>query len=232
MSGGGFWAVVPAKDLAAAKGRLGGLLDAGERAALATAMLEDVLAALRRSPSLAGIVVVTRDARLAASAHQAGARVLTDLRHAGPNAAIALAQRALASEGARGMLAIPADIPLASAAAVERILAATAAAPAVTLVPALADMGSNALALAPVDAIPPCFGPQSFFRHQEAALARGIAPAILRLAEIGFDLDRAEDLARFLKTPSPTRSYAYLRERNLEDRLARRAGGEESACEG
>jgi len=209
MHGDKIWAVVPAKDLAGAKSRLAGVLSADERRRLTIAMLEDVLVALVDVP-LAGIAVVTRDAELADCARTAGARVIADLRHAGPNAAIALAAARLAAEGAGGMIAIPADVPLATPAAIEQIVASMNAAPGVTLVPALADMGTNAIAMAPVDAIPLRFGPQSFFRHQEAALARGIAPRILRLAEIGFDLDRPEDLATFLARPSATRSFAFL----------------------
>ena len=218
-SGSGIWTVVPAKDLADAKSRLAPVLSSEERRGLAAAMLKDVLAALARVETLAGVVVVTSDAELAAQAHAAKARVIADLRHAGPNAAIALAAKHLAAEGAAGMVAIPADVPLLTPMAVEQILAAMASVPSVTLVPALADMGTNAVALAPVDAIPPCFGPLSFFRHQEAALSRGLAPSILRLSEISFDLDRPEDLAAFLAQPSHTKSYAYLCECGLAARL-------------
>ena len=213
------WAVVPAKDLADAKSRLALALNAEERRGLAVAMLEDVLAALVRVEALAGVVVVTRDAELAARAQAAGGRVIPDLRHAGPNGAIELAARHLATEGAAGMIAIPADVPLLTPAAVGQILAAMTPAPSVTLVPALADMGTNALALAPVDAVPPSFGPQSFFCHQEAALARGLAPRILRLPEIGFDLDRPEDLVSFLAMPTSTKSCVYLCERGIASRL-------------
>lgn len=214
------WAVVPAKDLADAKSRLAGVLNADERRGLAIAMLEDVLAALSAVPALSGIAVVTRDPELAQCARTLGARVIADLRHAGPNAAIALGIAGLAAEGVTGVIAIPADVPLLTPAAIGAIIRAITPTPSVTLVPALADMGTNALALAPVDAIPPCFGPQSFFRHQEAALARGLAPRILRLPEIGFDLDRSEDLAAFLTQPSETRSYAFLRECGIDARLA------------
>ena len=217
----GIWAVVPAKDSADAKSRLAGVLRSEERRELAAAMLADVLAALARVPGLAGTVVVTREAELADCARTHGARVIADLRPTGLNAAVALAADRLAQEGAAGIIALPGDIPLTSAESIEQIRAAMPPAPSVTLVPALADMGTNAVAIAPPDAIPPCFGPRSFFRHQEAALARGLAPRILRLPDIGFDLDRPEDLATFLARPSRTRTYALLRERGIAARLER-----------
>ncbi len=210
MSRSGLWAVVPAKDLAQAKQRLAGVLSSEERQGLAQAMLEDVLAAVADVPALAGVIVVTREAALAATARSLGARVIADLRHEGPNAAIKLAASELSSERATGMIAIPADVPLVTPAEIAEIAATPPSHPAVTLVPALADMGTNAIALAPVDAISVQFGKQSFFHHLEAALERGITPRILRLAGIGLDIDRPEDLAAFLALRSETCSGAFL----------------------
>jgi 2-phospho-L-lactate guanylyltransferase len=215
----GLWAAVPAKDLAQAKRRLAGVLTAEERQGLARAMLEDVLTALAGVPALAGTIVVTREAALAATAHSFGARVIADLRHDGPNAAIMLAAKELAAEGAAGMLAIPGDVPLATITEIGEILAAPQTRPAVTLVPALADMGTNAVALMPMDAIPIRFGKQSFFHHLEAALERGVTPRILRLRGIGLDIDRPEDLAEFLARGSATLSQAYLNRCNVTARL-------------
>ena len=219
MARDGVWAVVPAKDLAQAKRRLAGVLTAEERQDLARTMLEDVLAALAGVPALAGTIVVTREAALAATAHSFGARVIADLRHDGPNAAIMLAAKELAAEGAAGMLAIPADVPLATSTEIGEIVAAPQTRPAVTLVPALADMGTNAVALVPTDAMPIRFGRQSFFHHLEAALERGITPRILRLRGIGLDIDRPEDLAAFLACGSTTLSHAYLDRCNVRARL-------------
>ena len=228
MSGEGVVAVVPAKDLGQAKERLGGLLAPEERRGLARAMLQDVLATLTAVPALAGILVVTRDAELAGLARASGAYLMSDLRHEGPTAAIALAAGRLAAEGAAAMLAVPADVPLATPGEIMEILAAGGVPPAVTLVPALADMGTNAIALRPADAIPPCFGPQSFFRHQEAALARGIEPRILRLPGLGLDVDRPQDLAAFLARPSATRSYAYLAECGMIERLGKKTAADDA----
>jgi len=215
----GLWAVVPAKDLAQAKQRLAGVLTPEERQGLAQAMLEDVLTALAGVPALAGTIVVTREAALAATARLFGARVIADLRHEGPNAAIMLALKELSQVGAAGMLAMPADIPLGTAAEISEIVAAMQARPAVALAPALADMGTNAIALAPVDAVPIQFGAQSFFHHLEAALERGITPRVLRLAGIGLDIDRPEDLCAFLALRSATRSHAFLESRNITARF-------------
>ncbi|HKF70297.1 MAG TPA: 2-phospho-L-lactate guanylyltransferase [Stellaceae bacterium] len=215
----GLWAVVPAKDLAQAKQRLAGVLTPEERQGLAQAMLEDVLTALAGVPTFAGTIVVTREAALAAAARSFGARVIADLRHDGPNAAIMLAIKELSQLGAAGMLAMPADVPLATTSEIGEIVEALQPRPAVALAPALADMGTNAIGLAPVDVVPIRFGAQSFFHHLEATLERGITPRVLRLAGIGLDIDRPEDLSGFLAARSATRSHAFLESRRVTARL-------------
>ena len=62
---GNLWAVVPVKLFADTKRRLMPVLESDERAALARTMLEDVLSVLTRTLSLAGIMVITRDAAAA-----------------------------------------------------------------------------------------------------------------------------------------------------------------------
>ncbi len=217
----GLWAVVPVKLFARTKRRLMPHLASHEREALARAMLADVLLALGRTHSLAGITVITGDADAVAMAHAAGAFVLADAENAGTAAAVTLAAAHLAAAGRYGMLVIPADVPLITPADVERIVAAHRAAPSVTLVPASVDGGTNALACSPPGAVPVCFGDDSLRRHREAARACGIEPQILQLANLGRDIDRPDDLAAFLLRPSPTQSYACLTANGIAERLRR-----------
>ena len=72
------WAVVPAKSLATAKGRLGSLLVPDERRALATALLADVLAALRATTSVERVLVVSADDAVLALAETLGATPLRE----------------------------------------------------------------------------------------------------------------------------------------------------------
>lgn len=212
-------AIVPVGPFAQAKRRLAPCLAPRERSAFARAMLEDVLTALQRAPSLAGIVVVTGDAEAASLAHAAGASVLADSENAGINAAVESAARHLVREGRYGMLVIPADVPLITAEDIESIAAAHRAAPSVTLVRAGIDGGTNALACSPPDAMAFRFGEDSFRRHQEAARTCGIEPQVLQLVRIERDIDRPEDLAAFLVRPSATRSHACLSMNGIAERL-------------
>ncbi|MFH1605609.1 MAG: 2-phospho-L-lactate guanylyltransferase [Pseudomonadota bacterium] len=215
----GLWAVVPVKRLADTKRRLMPLLNSQERAAFAHAMLEDVLSALTLSRSLAGIIVITSDQSAVALAQAASVRIMDDSENAGLIAALTKAARQLAEEGRDGMLVIPADVPLITAADIETLALTHRGAPSVTLVPACNDGGTNALCCSPPGVMRFCFGEDSFRQHRDEAQARGIDPQVLRLERIGQDIDRPADVAAFLRRPSATRSYAYLTDIGIAQRL-------------
>jgi 2-phospho-L-lactate guanylyltransferase len=206
------WAVVPVKDTACAKQRLAGLLPAGVRRHLALAMLADVLQAVAAVSELAGIVVVTIDPAAADLAALAGAIVWSDGARDGHTGAVTAATRRLAARGS-GMLTIPGDVPLVTAADIRRLLDAHRGAPGFTIVPARDERGSNAIVCSPADRVPLRFGADSFFPHLAAARACGVEPTTAHLPRIALDIDEPADLAEFMKIPSATRA------RDLLDRL-------------
>ncbi len=222
---GGIWAAVPVKDTRQAKQRLAGLLPPELRRPLALAMLEDVLAALAAAPGLAGILVVTEDVDARALAERFGAGTVAEDANAGHTAAVAAAARRLVKEGRAGMLAVPGNVPLATAAEVERFLAAHGPAPAFTIAPAHDERGSNAVLVSPPDAVPLSFGNDSFWPHLRAAEVRGIRPAVVRLAGFGLDIDGPEDLAAFAAIGRHTKALACLESFGIARTLrASRAG--------
>jgi 2-phospho-L-lactate guanylyltransferase len=222
MSSPQLWAAVPVKSFACAKQRLMPLLSPRERTGLARAMFEDVLRVLAHSPHLAGTIVVTSDAGATAIARAAGVEVLGDSPNAGLVSALQRAARHLAETKCAGMLVIPADLPLITAADIELIALAHRGAPSVTLVAASNDGGTNALACSPPAGMPFCFGDDSFRRHRAAALSLGIVPKVLTLPRFGRDIDRPDDLYAFLQHPSATRAFAYLTESGIAQRLRQR----------
>ncbi|CAG2157665.1 Phosphoenolpyruvate guanylyltransferase [Cupriavidus yeoncheonensis] len=218
MNASGLWAVVPVKRFGNAKQRLDPVLSPGERASLACCMYADVLQALADSPCLAGILVVTDDPLAADLARRAGAGVLRD---ASPGLVPALEHAAcrLASAGAAGMLVVPADVPWITPADIEIIALAHRHRPAVTLVAASDDGGTNALACSPPGAIPLSYGTDSFARHRQAALDAGLTPKVLNLPRFGRDIDRPSDLLAFLARPSATQTHAWLLASGVSRRL-------------
>ncbi|MDH5566949.1 MAG: NTP transferase domain-containing protein, partial [Myxococcales bacterium] len=103
-------ALVPVKTLATSKSRLLPDLPREAVARLATAMLRDVVAALRRVPALSRVAVVTPDAVLAQTAREAGAEAL--LRDdPGLNPAVERAAAELAPQRGDGVLVVLGDLP-------------------------------------------------------------------------------------------------------------------------
>ena len=225
------WAVIPVKETAAAKERLGEALPRHLRPGLALAMLEDVLSAVAKTLphgshngahngflGLAGIAVVTLDPEAQALAQRYGARILTDDARGGHTAAVKAAARTLAQEGRGGMLQMPGDIPLVGADEISLLIAMRRASPSFTIAPSHDDFGSNAVLVCPPTAVPLTFGDDSFYPHLRAAQACGIKPLIVRQRGIGLDIDRPEDIRAFAQLRSRTRAQAYLERHGLAER--------------
>jgi 2-phospho-L-lactate guanylyltransferase len=203
-------AVVPVKDTAAAKQRLAPALPADLRQGLALAMLEDVLAALVEARGLAGRVLVTIDPAARDLAARYGAQCVADGARDGHTGAVMAAARRLAAEGRGAMLTLPGDIPLVTAAEIERLIAGHLPAPSFTIAPSHDEMGSNAILMSPPDAVPLRFGDDSFRPHLVAARAAGIEPTIVSLPGIALDIDNPADLAHFWQVGSRTRAGLWL----------------------
>jgi len=204
-------AVLPVKRFAAAKQRLagGGARDPSgppgaaelatadglapaERRLLAEAMVADVLDALTEVASLAGVVVVTAEARVRTLAEERGFAAIDDPREAGQSAAAALGVDAAVARRAERVLLVPGDCPALDPREVDQLLAGDA--PAV-IVPDRHGTGTNALLLAPPDRFAPAFGPGSFERHRALARAAGSEPVVASPPSLLLDVDTPDDLA-------------------------------------
>jgi len=180
--------LVPVKALAAAKGRLAPWLSPLERRLLAIAMFEDVVAALQATPGLAAPLVVSPDREMWRRAEAIGCRVVEEPAGGeGLNAALA---RAAEKAGDDGLLVVAADLPLASAAGLQRVLEAAALAPVVVVVvPSHDGDGTNVLAWREPASFAPRFGPGSATRHLSV-------PGAVRVddPQLAMDVDTVEDL--------------------------------------
>jgi len=186
-------AVLPVKGFGDAKQRLVPSLTPEDRRRLARGMVTDVLAALGRVEGLEGVVVVTAEPLAREAALAAGAEVLEDTRQTGQSAAALIGiEHALAHRYGRVLL-VPGDTPLIDPAEVSALLASDEA---VTIVPDRHGTGTNALLLAPPDAIEPSFGPGSFVRHRDAA---GGAARVERPPTLTLDVDTGEDLGELVE---------------------------------
>jgi 2-phospho-L-lactate guanylyltransferase len=94
---------------------------------------------------------------------------------------------------AQAVALLPGDCPLLDAADLGAALDRLAPGQ-VTVVPDRHGTGTNALLMAPADAIGPAFGEGSAERHRDRAQRAGYEVAIEPLDSLGLDLDTPEDL--------------------------------------
>lgn len=211
-------ALVPAKTLGEAKGRLAKVLSLPERRQLALAMLEDVLTALRAVRSIEAVDVVSPDSDVSELAARLGANPIAESANVqGINQAL---RRAVSVMSPRpdALIVVPSDLPELTPADIEKVLEAlprrgVAAAPS-------KDGGTSALALRPPDVIEFCFGEDSFAEHRREAKEAGVPFRVVESGAFSRDIDSPDDLRELLRHPAETATQRVLNELALAERFS------------
>ena len=203
-------AVLPIKSFSRAKSRLGPI-DRGE---LAAAMAGDVLGALAATPGLAAVIVVTAETL----ADPAGVILVSDPEEAGQSAAAQRGIEAAVDRGAERVLLVPGDCPALEPDELGRLLADSAPAPHVVVVPDRHGSGTNALLLSPPEVLAPAFGAGSLARHAARARAAGATVKVRDLPSLGLDVDTRDDVGA-LRATLAARPDVAPRTRAVLDRL-------------
>jgi 2-phospho-L-lactate guanylyltransferase len=222
-------AIIPVKRFGDAKQRLLDTLDPRARAALVRAMFTDVIAAVTDASLVERVIVVTGEGRAERIALRHARRVATPIEvfqepadRGQPEAATLGIVRAMAL-GAGCAALLPCDCPLLDPAeldaALERMHAGR-----VAVVPDRHGSGTNALLLAPPDAIGPAFGPGSRARHADRAGRAGHEVAIEELDSLALDVDTPDDLDVMAEVLAKEPARAPATAAELE-RLDRPRGG-------
>lgn len=202
-------AVLPMKSFDAAKGRLAEALGSGSRHLLAQAMFSDVLATLRRVPSVDAIAVVTDDREAEAILRGERITLLRDDRRAGQSAAASIGIRHALAGGFDRVLLVPGDTPLADPLELEALLAeGEAAGLELAIVPDRHGTGTNALLIAPPGALEPSFGPGSLERHLESARDAELSHRVIEVPSLMHDVDTPEDLTALAALLGESRAVA------------------------
>lgn len=203
-------ALVPLRDLAHGKERLAGVIDSAARRELIEAMARDVIEALGAAGLSRGhVLLVSEDIEVATFARALGVGMFRPATVASDalNSALGEAAAHALQTGARSVLMLHADLPLAGAAALRALGAAHAAQSGeqrATLVTDRAGEGSNCLLLSPPLALRPGFGAGSRARHRATAVAAGVDYTEFIHGDLAFDVDVAADLralVRLTETP-------------------------------
>lgn len=198
-------------DAESPKSRLSSLFDAEERRGFARAMVGDVLAAV----DAAGL-----DPTVLATAHaDVGAPIRVDDR------ALSTAVNAAIDDVGPPVAVIVADLPLASAAALERLVGPDAG---IVLAPGLGG-GTNAMVVRDRSFRADYHG-ASIRDHRERARAIGVEPAVVDSFRLAVDVDEPTDLAEVL-LHGEGRSVAWLREAGVELAVSDGRVGVERSCQ-
>jgi len=189
-----FWAIVPVKPLQRGKSRLAEVLTQEERLDLNRRLLAHTMDTLTAIPDIEHILVVSRDQAALSLAREYGARTVQE--HGAPQLNIALARATIVARtyATRGVLILPADLPLITPEDIQTLLSRAVDPPVVVIAPDRHRQGTNALLVCPAGVIEYEFGPGSFERHCASARQAGAHLEICELPSLALDMDLPEDL--------------------------------------
>jgi 2-phospho-L-lactate guanylyltransferase len=189
----GDWVIVLVKDLDQAKQRLGDVLDAKARRALA---LRNAERAIRAAAAGDRRLVIGGSAEVKDIAERFGVEAVIERRQQGQNVAAKLGIAHALEGRARAVLILSSDLPLVTPKSVKDMLdvARRVVPPAVVAAPALGRGGTNALYISPPDAISLHFGEDSLAAFRREAETKGVNFAVHKSDAIALDLDEPEDL--------------------------------------
>ena len=188
------WAIVPVKPLRRGKSRLAGVLTQEERTDLNQRLLVHTVDTLRAIPEIEQVLVVSRDQAALSLARDHGARTVQE--NGAPQLNVALARATILASNyiTRGILIVPADLPLITPEDVRAMLDRAKYPPVVVVAPDRHRQGTNALLVCPAGLIEYEFGPGSFQRHCDLARDAGAELEICELPSLALDVDYPEDL--------------------------------------
>jgi len=189
------WAIVPVKPLGRGKSRLSSVLSQKERTDLNRHLLAHTIDTLSAIQEIEHVLVISRDPGALALAREHGARTLQENGAPKLNVALARATIVAKNHATRGVLIVPADLPLITPEDVRAMLDRSKNPPVVVVAPDRHQRGTNALLVCPAGLIEYDFGPGSYQRHCQRTRQAGARLEICELPSLALDVDLPEDLA-------------------------------------
>jgi 2-phospho-L-lactate guanylyltransferase len=186
----GVCALIAIKERVHCKTRLAAALAPAARLDLVRFMLATVLSAAAGATTVRHIIVVSPER----DSVPAAVPVLADTG-ACLNSALTQAHRVLRDFGCNEVVILPADLPNIAAADIDGLVRAGRSG-GFAIAPDAAEEGSNALCLVSAQPFRFQFGPDSKRLHMREAECLGLAPQVVRLPGLQFDVDSPADLAR------------------------------------
>ncbi|MFT3895602.1 MAG: 2-phospho-L-lactate guanylyltransferase [Anaerolineales bacterium] len=152
------WAIVPVKPLRRGKSRLAGKLTEDERAELNQSLLQHTIETLTDLKEIEQVLVVSRDPHALTVARNHGARTVLEDGQPHLNTALKRATVVAQVYATRGVLVLPADLPLISPQDIRELIDRAIDPPVVVIAPDRHHTGTNALLISPSGLIEYDFG--------------------------------------------------------------------------
>ena len=166
--------IVPVKKFENAKARLSSILNAEDRAYLASLMLDDTLSFLT-SARLHQVIVVSSDKCAQEIARRHGTMFLHEQKESGVNSAVLAAESYCTKQGADATMVLPQDIPLLNTTDVEMACdLAENENKCIVICPSLRYDGTNLLLRKPSFVMETYYDSNSYKTHIQVASERGI----------------------------------------------------------
>jgi 2-phospho-L-lactate guanylyltransferase len=188
------WAIVPVKPLRRGKSRLAGALSEDERTELNRMLLENTLKTFSDLKEVEEVLVISRDPQALTIARNHGARTVREDGQPELNTALKRATVVAQVYATRGVLVLPADLPLVTRGDILTLIQRAGEPPVVVIAPDRHGNGTNALLISPAGLIEYDFGENSFQRHCQRAKDAGARLEVVDLPTLALDLDLPEDL--------------------------------------
>ncbi|MEM3096740.1 MAG: 2-phospho-L-lactate guanylyltransferase [Nitrososphaerota archaeon] len=191
-------ALIPVKRLSRSKTRLGGRLEAVERASLSVSILTKVARACRD----AGLhpILLSPDKHVKALASLHGWGYFSDTGHS-LRSSVSAALNKIVRSGASEVLVVHADLPFLSPDDLRQIISVSKGAD-IVLCPNLAVDGTNIVYVKKPKSFRPMYGRESFSRHLRYHLSCGLRVKTFISLGSALDIDTPKDL-RLLSHLSP-----------------------------
>ncbi|MGI9228523.1 MAG: 2-phospho-L-lactate guanylyltransferase [Gammaproteobacteria bacterium] len=203
------WVILPIKKLSGAKRRLSAQLNPQQRIELSRLMFADILGVLEAEQTVQGITVISSERSLMQLVgHEKTAFMLLHQDNGYAEDSMT-ALNALSDKESSEILILPADIPQLDATDLQQLKRLHRG--GLTLCPAAADGGTNAVLFTRPLPLPLWFGPDSFDRYCTAATKEDVRLNIARLPNIQHDIDREADLHWLSQQPAGKQSWSYIR---------------------
>lgn len=199
--------VIPVKKLEKSKMTFSEVFSEEQRKNLTLAMIEDILEVARLVEGIEP-AVVSPDGSLLDFVKERGVRTIPE-PDVGLNNALEMAIEKSITEGFRNVLIVPGDVPLVKPDDLRNILDLLPKDRGVVITPSK-EKGTNALLLSPPDVMDLHFGGESFSKHFEEAMSRGMRPRIYRSERLERDIDRPKDLLKIETVGKGTKTHSFL----------------------